>query len=90
MPEQTDLSTLISGISARRWFAIRRALDMPVEEITEDPIALMVVAANEAHRAATGKDDWARFLDSSLPDLTSALGLGGDDDDSKSDDAPES
>lgn len=83
-----SVAETIASIPARRWFAIRRALDMPVEEITEDPIALMVVACNEQHRAVTGKDDWSRFLDASLTELSSMLEASEDGDaDPKSDDA---
>ena len=82
---KSTLAETVAQIPAKRWFAIRRALDMPVEEITEDPIALLVVACNEVNRAVTGKDDWARFLDATLGELTSMLEA--EDADSKSEDA---
>ena len=66
---------LLREIPARRWFLIAQRLDQTAEDIMQSALAMMVVAANERHRAETGKDDFARFLDMAFLDLVDASGL---------------
>lgn len=85
-------SMLLRDIPARRWFLISQRLDQDVEFIMQSFLSLLVVAANERHRAETGKDDFAKFLDMGFVDLVEASGVNeieieqdaGDDDDPKS------
>lgn len=82
-----ELQRLIYAIPAKRWFLIGQALDMRTEDIMQDFIAQMVVAANEWHRkdqAAEGgrvRDDFARFLELGLVDLMRAARLIDEDED---------
>lgn len=90
---------LLRDIPAHRWFLISQRMDQRVEDIMQSTLAMLVVAANERHRAETGKDDFARFLNMGFLDLVDASGVneiddpadedgdesGGDDDDPKSD-----
>lgn len=81
-----DLDQLILKIPAKRWFLIRRALNMPTGEILEDLVAQLVVAANERNRKTTKKDDFVRFLEMTFEELSAFVGVEvAGDDDSKSD-----
>lgn len=72
-----SVGDLVNRIPARRWFAIRRALDMTFEDIIQDPVAMMCVAANEKHRERHGRDDWDTVLNMGLTELTAATGVTG-------------
>lgn len=70
-----DIDQLMLQIPARRWLAIRRAMDATSTEILNDIVMQLVVAANEQNRAGTGRDDWDRFLNLGFTDLSLFLGL---------------
>lgn len=69
----------LNGVTARRWFGIRRALDMTSDEILEDPVACMVVVAHERGRGNAGRDEWDKYLNLNMAELTDMLGLNKDE-----------
>lgn len=93
---------MIKNIPARRWFLIRKRLDMTEDEIFDSMAAIAVVAANEAYRGEQAeqgtpapRDDYERFLSMGLFELMEYTGITTTDDnpddaaagDTKSDDA---
>lgn len=92
-----DPDRVLLGIPAKRWFLIRKRMQLSSSEIADDLVMKMVVAANELHRKETGRDDFEGFSNATFGELSVYLGLmdpdtlsesedGGDD--SKSDDVP--
>lgn len=88
------LDDLIGAIPMYRWRKIRRRFEVSMTELEGAEDVLMVIAANEKHRADNGieptekrGDDYDRFEAMTLEEITDFLGLSDEDDedDSKSD-----
>ena len=100
---KTDPDRVLLGIPAKRWFLIRTRMKLSSSEIADDLVMKMVVAANELHRKAGGKDAFEWFSEATFGELSVYLGLmapdqlvddegpaggGGVEDEPKSDDVP--
>lgn len=79
MTDETSIGESILDMPMKRWFLASKRLDMTQEEILNNSMAVLVVAANEKAGAEDGNfDQFNKFLDFGLRDLNSFLGLSDD------------
>lgn len=69
------LTQTVKSITNRRWMAIRVAMGLPISEIQAEQEILLIVAANERHRAEHGNDSWDRFMDMTETETMEYLGF---------------
>lgn len=72
---KNDPDRVLLGIPAKRWFLIRKRMQLSSSEIADDLVMKMVVAANELHRQETGRDAFEWFSDATFGELSVYLGL---------------
>lgn len=70
----SKIGEYLNGIPARRWHIIALRTEFSEDQILDSPALTLAICANEKHRAETGRDDYPRFLDMGMGDLTEYLG----------------
>ncbi|MGD7734128.1 hypothetical protein ACQCX5_14390 [Propionibacteriaceae bacterium G57] len=80
-----SVAHLIKQIPALRWRMVQQRYGVDFENIDNDPIVGLIIAANEVHRQANnGRDAYETFEAMPLPDLAAYVTqhtAGGQDDD---------
>lgn len=80
-PTITYKLDVVNQLPISRWLMFRRRLELTSNEILADSALVMLVAAVECHRRATGSDDWPRYESLGLEQLGALFNINTDDQD---------
>ena len=81
------MADIVMTMPAIRWLAVQKRYDVGLQQLMDNELLLLLVAANETHFQETGRNDWGRFEAMGLAELTEFFGLAAGDDATKSDDS---